>query len=617
MSLRENFDECQRTGAICAFNNYQEFLNDHETILEMYDNTQERIFSFLIREQCLKFKMSLPKYNSNHVIFVVSNFLSNPNFFNLKNINLLNQDQDYDSRFGFNPGTPRSFDDRGGYLGGQNEEREPTNILYVAVKFPAEESDEQIASKLDIFCQSRHGWLFQSQIRRITFIILGTRSFPRYFTFRSRKEFQEDRIYRHLEPALAFQLELNRLKNYDLVSIPTASQKMHLYLAMAKVARGRQVSDYRFFIRSIIRHSDLVTAAASFEYMKNEGERLLLEALDELEVAHSHEQAGQTDGNHIFLNFVPCVTMDPTIIAEDIRDIVLKYASRLLKLMVKCAEIRCTVRSRPTSPPTTHRICINNENGYVLNINMYQEVTDPNTGVIKFSSVEKMGSEKGPWHGLPVSTPYMTKDHLEMKRSKAQAANTTYVYDFPEIFKINVASAWKDFVTTARSPVNPPNPSDMVTVVEYHLNDQDRLVPVKRFPGENLLGMVAWKMTLKTVEFPNGRDVIVIANDITIEIGSFGPREDLLFKEASVLARKLGIPRIYLAANSGARIGLANEVREKFNVAWDDPTDPEKGFSGLYLSPEDYLELQSKGDIVRAELTTGNQYRKTISKELS
>ena len=186
-----------------------------------------------------------------------------------------------------------------------------------------------------MFCTSKQGWLVHLQIRRITFIILGNRSFPRYFTFRARKEFAEDRIYRHLEPALAFQLELNRLKNYDLQSIPTSSQKMHLYLASAKVARGRQVSDYRFFIRSIIRHSDLVTAAASFEYMKNEGERLLLEALDELEVAHSHEHAGKTDGNHIFLNFVPCVTMDPMIIAEDIRDIVLKYAGRLLKLQVR------------------------------------------------------------------------------------------------------------------------------------------------------------------------------------------------------------------------------------------------------------------------------------------
>ena len=41
--------------------------------------------------------------------------------------------------------------------------------------------------------------------------------------------------------------------------------------------------------------------------------------------------------------------------------------------------------------------------------------------------------------------------------------------------------------------------------------------------------MVAWRMTLKTPEFPDGRDVIVIANDITHLIGSFGPKEDQLF----------------------------------------------------------------------------------------
>jgi len=42
--------------------------------------------------------------------------------------------------------------------------------------------------------------------------------------------------------------------------------------------------------------------------------------------------------------------------------------------------------------------------------------------------------------------------------------------------------------------------------------------------------MVAWKMTLRTPEFPGGRDVIVIANDITFKIGSFGPREDILYQ---------------------------------------------------------------------------------------
>lgn len=95
---------------------------------------------------------------------------------------------------------------------------------------------------------------------------------------------------------------------------------------------GREVSDFRFFIRSIIRHSDLVTSEASFEYLKNEGERLLLESLDELEVAVMTSKY-KTDCNHIFLNFVPAVTMNPQKIAEDVeKNFVIRYAHRFLKL---------------------------------------------------------------------------------------------------------------------------------------------------------------------------------------------------------------------------------------------------------------------------------------------
>ena len=66
----------------------------------------------------------------------------------------------------------------------------------------------------------------------------------------------------------------------------------------------------------------------------------------------------------------------------------------------------------------------------------------------------------------------------------------------------------------------------------------------------------------KFAEYPDGRTIIVIGNDITIEIGTFGPKEDLLFQRASELARKLKVPRIYLAANSGARMGIAKEERK-------------------------------------------------------
>ena len=48
-------------------------------------------------------------------------------------------------------------------------------------------------------------------------------------------QFTEDRIYRHLEPALAYQLEIARMRNFDLEAIPIANHRMHLYLGKAKV----------------------------------------------------------------------------------------------------------------------------------------------------------------------------------------------------------------------------------------------------------------------------------------------------------------------------------------------------------------------------------------------
>lgn len=57
-------------------------------------------------------------------------------------------------------------------------------------------------------------------------------------------------------------------------------------------------------------------------------------------------------------------------------------------------------------------------------------------------------------------------------------------------------------------------------------------------------GMVAWRLVLSTPEFPGGREIILIANDLTYLIGSFGPREDMLFNKASILARELKVPRV-------------------------------------------------------------------------
>ncbi|XP_061459332.1 acetyl-CoA carboxylase 2 isoform X2 [Rhineura floridana] len=466
----------------------------------------------------------------------------------------------------------------------KNVREEPIHILNIAVQSVEHLEDEELVPVFRAFVQSKNNILVDYGLRRITFLIAQQREFPKFFTFRARDKFAEDRIYRHLEPALAFQLELNRMRNFDLTAVPCANHKMHLYLGAAKVEEGTEVTDYRFFVRAIVRHSDLITKEASFEYLQNEGERLLLEAMDELEVVFNNTSV-RTDCNHIFLNFVPTVVMDPSKIEESVRSMVMRYGSRLWKLRVLQAEVKINIRSTPTAQAIPIRLFLTDESGYYLDISLYKEVNESSTGSIMFHSY---GDKQGPLHGMLINTPYVTKDLLQAKRFQAQSLGTTYVYDFLEMFRQALFKLWGSSEADA---------TDILTYTELVLDSQGQLVQMNRLPGGNEIGMVAFKMKLKTPEYPKGRDIVVISNDITYKIGSFGPEEDLLFLRASELARAEGIPRIYIAANSGARIGFADEIKHKFQVGWVDPADPYKGFKYLYLTPQDYTRISSTNSV--------------------
>ena len=100
-----------------------------------------------------------------------------------------------------------------------------------------------------------------------------------------------------------------------------------------------------------------------------------------------------------------------------------------------------------------------------------------------------------------------------------------------------------------------------------------------------------------------GRQVVLIANDITHKAGSFGTREDVVFKLASEYARENRLPRLYVAANSGARIGLSESVKKLFKVAFKDPSKPENGFDFLYVSKDDYDTKFRNNNQIIAEQT--------------
>lgn len=134
-----------------------------------------------------------------------------------------------------------------------------THILSIAIQNTDNMTDDQLTKAFGAICWHRKEDLLKHGIRRVTFLALNKQKFPKIFTYRARDIYEEDRIYRNLEPASAFQLELNRMRSYDLEALSTTKQKMHVYLGTAKAKKLPQIADNRIFIRSIIRHSDLMT----------------------------------------------------------------------------------------------------------------------------------------------------------------------------------------------------------------------------------------------------------------------------------------------------------------------------------------------------------------------
>lgn len=126
--------------------------------------------------------------------------------------------------------------------------------------------------------------------------------------------------------------------------------------------------------------------------------------------------------------------------------------------------------------------------------------------------------------------------------------------------------------------------------------------------GTNDIGMVAWHCTMKTPEYPDGREMVLIGNDCTFQSGSFGVDEDDFFDAASKYARSQGLPRVYIACNAGARVGLIEDLKPKFEVAWKDPENQAAGFDYLYLPEAVYNELP-EGTVKAEPVEVGGETR--------
>lgn len=536
-------------------------------------------------------------------------------------------------------------------------------------------SEASVSQALTNFCRSQPSRMKCASncgIKAFTFIVAPLPSnesvtYPGCYTLRVKNDFREDPIYRHIDPPMAFQLELSRLSNFSITRFPYPTRSVHVFFAQDKSVqvdtrsgssaglpplqsnaskeprrsggtlgtpsdpvvpintssdgrKGKSVSegkkrgshterdvDARFFVRAVIRHADVISSARDGSAVSiPEAERTFIEALDAVEMANCDRRLGRTDFNHIFLNVIPAVKVDIDDVEAICRRMFNRYAPRCWSLRVFAVEIKISALISLKGEGMSIiplRFLLFNPTGHDVKVESYVESVDPQTGLSKILSVAHDNS--GSQQGTLVSKPYPVMDRIQRKRVMAQAMDTTYVYDFLHIFNKQLQLMWRRYSEDRllggfhrhKIPLTLVETNELILADSAHgsdeINKQSPLVEANRQPGMNDIGVVVWRCTLKTPEYPDGRDVIIIANDITFKSGSFGPLEDSLFYEASKYAREHKIPRIYLAANSGARIGVAEEVRDRLQVNWVDPKIPTKGFKSLGVNEKDLKLLSS------------------------
>ena len=438
---------------------------------------------------------------------------------------------------------------------------EPVHVLTVAVvgeRRPQSELRPEIAQVIARQAPA----LARAGVCRVTVLVGRERLYPLYITWRrSGEHWGEEQGIQNVEPALAHELELDRmLAHFDVAPVQLNSSTVYLYHA-----RGtRNRADVRFFVRVLVR--PMPPPRDVREYVLVESERVLVESLDCLEVALGQHAYCAADGSHLFLSWLFPIDLALKDILGVVRTLAERYTERFTRLRVEEAEMRIML-SGGGQPRRVH-VFVSAMSAFQLRYEVYDEEALPSGDtVLRTITAPSCCPARG---GTSIHTPYTNRSALATRRACAERLGTTFVYD--------LVDALRHALCAQRRQASDTDP--VVSATELVLG-ADGLAPTSRAPAQNTVGMVVWHLVLATEEYPAGRPLYLAANDISVQAGSVGPAEAALFSAAAARARAEKVPFLYVSANSGARLGLVPDVLDKFRAKLRD--DAAGGIEYLYL----------------------------------
>ncbi|XVE55454.1 hypothetical protein DITRI_Ditri03aG0159900 [Diplodiscus trichospermus] len=381
--------------------------------------------------------------------------------------------------------------------------------------------------------------------------------------------YEEEPLLRHLEPPLSIFLELDKLKGYENIQYtPSCVCQWHLYSVVDK-----PLPIQRMFLRTLVRQPmsddglaayrgldvDMMRSQWAMSFTSRGILRSLMAAMEELEL-NVHNATLKSDNAHMYL----CILREQQIndlvpypkrvdldagqdeaavepILEELAQEIHAFAGvRMHKLGVCQWEAKLWMASSGQANGAW-RFVVTNVTGQTCTVHIYRELEDTSKHKVVYHSL----SGRGPLHGVPVNAHYQPLGVLDRKRLLARKNNTTYCYDFPLAFETALGQSWASQFPGIKKPKDKLLPKVTELVFADQKGDWGTpLVPVERQPGLNDVGMVAWSMEMSTPEFPSGRTILIVANDVTFKVGSFGPREDAFFLAVTDLACTKKLPLI-------------------------------------------------------------------------
>ncbi|GET91303.1 acetyl-coA carboxylase, putative [Leishmania tarentolae] len=490
------------------------------------------------------------------------------------------------------------------------------------------------------------------KLETMYFMVHGMPDGPHFFTFRADTGFQEDTLLRNVLPQSARRLELDRLSNYEVSMHPTPYKDVHVFKAAPKKA-GASALEHRMFARVAVTPHDMGMTPWTEATDVDVG-HMLAKCLAALQVARDDSTVKFPDSNHVFVKMIE-LTFDVRSLQSLLVAAASAYQEKLTELGVRDVEVSFHVRVPSGLIPM--RVIVNSPCGYGVSVHVYYEsltnsqvhlhraetsedVDHSSTGgpaelLVRISptspimsplqgtpqlrrTVSKLGdlremlpSEKEQQsfgnmtpelkegRHLPIILgPYPHLDTREVKRLQARRAGTTYVHDWPAVLSLILRKEWGK-LRSARDLPSTSIPKNPLRATELFLGEDGESLSAERTTAQPC-GMVVWMIEYAPPQYYDverktvpTRRIVVVANDITFQSGSFAVPEDCVFKAASVLARAEHLPFVYISTNSGARLGISTEVKKRFLVEFTEKNE----IAYLYLTKGDYVELTEKKKI--------------------